>query len=123
MDPRSSVTVRLDQLEELFSPPSFGEFGASGDLQSGIERLVAELKATPGADLHVTVVVPDDARDPDVQDRLPLAIHRYAALRIRELQHQRDALRRDGMRSLLLCVPVVAALSVLSVLVQASGID
>jgi hypothetical protein len=97
MAPRSGVTLHLERLEDLFSPPSFGEFGASGDLQSGIERLVGEMKARPDAGLEITVVIPDAARDPDVQVRLPSVIRRYAVLRVRDLQHRRAALRRDGL--------------------------
>jgi len=120
---RSGVTLHLDGPQELFSPPVFGEFGGSADLQSGIERLIAKLKATPHRGDEVTVVIPDAARDPGVQDRLPRAIRSYAALRIQDLQHQRAALHRDGLKSLLICVPAVAALSVLSVVVTKSSID
>jgi hypothetical protein len=118
----TGITLRLDRLDELFSPPAFGEFGASADLPSGIERLVAELKATSDAG-EVTVVIPEGTtRDPGVEHRLALAIRSYANSRVRSLQHQRAALRREGLTSLLLAVPVVAILSVVSILVTKSSL-
>jgi hypothetical protein len=119
----TGITLHLDRPEELFSPPRFGEFGESADLPSGIERLVAELKATSDASGQVTVVIPEATRDPGIEDRLPLAIRSYAGSRVRTLQHQRAALRRDGLASLLLSLPVVAVLSFLSVLVTSSSIN
>jgi len=118
-----SVTLHLERLEELFSPPEFGEFGQSADLQSGIERLVAQLKVAPHGVGEVTVVIPDAAGDPGVQERLPLAIRNYATSRIHDIHDRRTAVRRDGMRSLLYALPVTAALSLLSVLVTSSSID
>jgi hypothetical protein len=70
----------------------------------------------------VTVVIPDAAGDPGVQDRLALAIRRYAALRTRQLQDQLTAQRHDGLTSLLWAIPVVAVLSALSVWVTSSSI-
>lgn len=101
----------------------FGEFGESADLPSGIERLVAELKASSDARVEVTVVIPEAARDPGVEERLPVAIRSYAASRVRSLEHQRSALRREGLTSLLLSIPAVAVLSLLSVLVTGSSIN
>lgn len=99
----------------------FGEFGESGDLPTGIERLVAELKAT--GDARVTVELPQAAYEPGVEERLQQAIWKYAGSRVRSLEHQRSALRREGLASLALSVPVVAILSVLSVLVTSSSIN
>ena len=119
----TGVTLRLDRLEELFSPPRFGEFGESADLPSGIERLVAELKATSDARVQVAVEVPEAARTPGVEDRLTTAIQSYAAQRVRTLEHQRAALRREGLTSLLWALPVSVVLSVLSVLVTRSSLS
>jgi len=120
---RPGVTLHLGGLQELFSPPMFGEFGGSADVPSGIERLVAEMKTARHAGGQVTLVIPEAERDPDVHERLLIEIRRYTEIRIRELQHRRAALRREGMTSLLYSVPIVIALSLLSVLVARSGIS
>lgn len=122
MAPRSGITLHLERLEDLFSPPSFGEFGESADLESGIERLVEEVKATHRDDLQVTVVIPEAAAEPQVEERLAAAIRRYAVLRGRELQDQLTAQRHDGVTSLLWSIPAVAVLSALSVWVTGSNI-
>jgi hypothetical protein len=119
----SGVTLHLDRPDDLFSPPVFGEFSGSANLQSGIERLVAELKTSPRRGADVTVVIHDTAGDPNLQDRLRRAIRSYAAIRVGELEHQRAAHRRDGLSSLLVSVPVAVALSLLSVLVTKSDIS
>ena len=123
MEARSGVTLRLDSLDALFSPPSFGEFGGSGDLPSGIERLVTQLKTASSPDPQVTLVVAHGRPDPDVRERLSSAIQRYAALRSEELELRRTALRREGVVSLLYCAPIVGALLLTSVLVTGSGIN
>jgi hypothetical protein len=119
----SGVTLHLDRVDDLFSPPVFDGFGGSANLQSGIERLVAQLKAAAHGGGEVTVVIRDTAGDPDLQDRLPRAIRSYAAMRVGELEHQRAAHRRDGLSSLLISLPAVAVLSLLSVLITKSDIS
>src|SRR5947208_3184877 len=79
------VTLELERLQDLFSPPSFDEFGEAADIPSGIERLVTQIKATRGSDIRVTVVVPAGAAGPELEPRLGAAIRSYAAQRRRDV--------------------------------------
>ena len=104
---RHALVLRLDRLQDLFGPPALDEFGGSADLTSGIESVVAELKATRPASVHLTVVVPDAELTPGVEDRLIAAIRRYCSVRIRDLEHRREALRHDGLTALILGAPLL----------------
>jgi len=100
----------------------FGEFGGSADMPSGVERLVAEMNAASHQDGDITVVIPDTEHGPGVDERVGSAIHAYAAVRLRDAEHRRAAMRREGMRALALSVPVVAVLTALSVWVTSTGL-
>jgi hypothetical protein len=88
------ATLKLEKLQDLFSPPTFTEFGGSADMPSGIERLVTELKTVQSADVGVTVVIPDAEMQPGLDERLAAAIRTYVAVRVRDVEYRRAALSR-----------------------------
>src|SRR5947199_4770809 len=119
---RYEATLELETLHDLFSPPTFDEFGASADLPSGIERLVTELMTVRSAELGVTVVVPDDAMEPGLDERLAAAIRTYVTVRMRDVEHRRVAHRHEGLTALAISVPVLAVLTGLEIWVAASNL-
>jgi len=114
--------LELERLQDLFSPPTFAEFGESADVPSGIERLVTELKTVRSADVGVTVVVPDAEMRPGLDARLAAAVRTYAAARQRDVEHRRAALRHEGLTALVISIPILAVLTVLEILVADSSI-
>jgi hypothetical protein len=116
------LELHVDRTEDLFSPPLFGGFGGSADVPSGVERLVTQMNATSHREAGVTIVIPDGEHHPDVEERVASAIHAYAAVRLRDAEQRRVAMRREGMRALALSVPLVVVLTALSVWVTTSGI-
>ena len=112
------VTLELERLQDLFSPPTFDEFGEAADIPSGIERLVTQIKATRGSDIRVTVVVPEGVAQPELESRLGAAIRSYAAQRLQDVEHRRRALRREGLRSLLLAIPLLMVLTFIDISVH-----
>jgi hypothetical protein len=115
------LVLRLDRLQDLFGPPALDEFGGSADLTSGIERVVAELKATRPATVQLTILVPEPGLTPGVEDRVTAAIRRYCAARIQDLEHRRGALRHDGLTALLLGAPLLLVALLLTALVSHSS--
>jgi hypothetical protein len=116
------LVLRLDRLQDLFGPPALDEFGGAADLTSGIERVVAELKATRPATVHLTILVAEPELTPGVEDRLAAAIRRYCTARIQALEHRRGALRHDGLTALLLGAPLLLVALLLTALVSQSGL-
>jgi hypothetical protein len=116
-----ALVLRLDRLQDLFGPPTLDEFGGAADLTSGIERVVAELKSTRPATVHLTILVAEPELTPGVEDRLTAAIRRYCTARIQDLEHRRGALRHDGLTALLLGAPLLLVALLLTALVSQSG--
>jgi hypothetical protein len=116
------ATLKLEKLQDLFSPPTFAEFGGSADMPSGVERLVTELKTVRSADFGVTVVVPDAEMQPGLDARLAAAIRTYVTVRARDVGHRRAALRREGLTALVISIPILVVLTVLEIWVAASNL-
>jgi len=116
------ATLKLEKLQDLFSPPTFVEFGGCADMPSGIERLVTELRTIQSADVGVTVMVPDAEMQPGLDERLAAAIRTYVAVRVRDVEYRRAALRREGLTSLVIAVPILVVLTVLEIWVAASSL-
>ena len=114
--------MKLEKLQDLFSPPTFAEFGGSADTPSGIERLVTELKTVRSADVGVAVVVPDAEMQPGLDTRLAVAIRTYAAVRVRDVEYRRAALRNEGLTALVISIPILVVLTVLEIWVAASNL-
>ena len=114
--------MELERLQDLFSPPTFAEFGDSADVPSGIERLVTELKTVRSADVGVTVVVPDAEMQPGLDARLAAAIRAYVAVRVSDVEYRRAALRHEGLTALVISIPILSVLTVLEILVADSSI-
>jgi len=116
------VTLKLEKLQDLFSPPTFAEFGGSADMPSGIERLVTELRTVTPVAVGVTVVVPDAEMKPGLDERLVAAIRTYVAVRGRDVEHRRAALRHEGLTALVISIPILVVLTLLEIAVAASNI-
>lgn len=117
------VTVRLDHRQDLFHPPALDEFGGSANLTSGVEQLVADLVAAwPVGQIHAAVELPSTEITADTETRVKEAIERYCDRRVADLEHQRAALRHEGLRALALSVPLLALALLLTAVVSHSGL-
>jgi hypothetical protein len=116
------VTVKLQRRQDLFSPPALDEFGGSADLTSGVEQLVADVVAAwPVGRVEATIELPEDEITPDAGPRVRASLERYCAHRLRDLEHQRVALRHEGLSALVLSVPLLAAAILVAAAVDHSG--
>jgi hypothetical protein len=120
--PPYNATLELERLHDLFAPPTYGEFGDAADVPSGIERLVNELKTVRSSDVGVTVVIPDTEVQPGLDARLAAAVRSYAALRLRDVEYRRAALRREGLTAMVISIPILVVLTILEILVVESSI-
>jgi hypothetical protein len=115
--------VRLDHRRDLFGPPALDEFGGSANLVSGVEQLVADVAAAwPVGHIHATIQLPPDEITSDVEARIKESIDRYSDRRIADLEHQRGALRQEGLSALVLSVPLLVLALILSAAVTHSGL-
>jgi hypothetical protein len=120
--PQHEVTLRLDRLEEMFSPPAVDPFGGTANLRSGVERLVAELQMLrPQGSVRATIVLPAAQFDPGSEGQLRASVDRYCEMRIGDLERERAALRYDGISALAIGVPILLFVLLLSQAVRHSG--
>lgn len=117
------VTVQLDRRQDLFGPPALDEFGGSANLISGVEQLVADVVAAwPVSHIRATIQLPEDEITADVDARVRESIAGYCDGRIRDLEHARVALRREGLSALVLSVPLLAVAVLVAAAVEHSGL-
>ncbi len=116
--------MQLDRRQDLFGPPALDEFGGSANLISGVEQLVADVAAAwPIGHIHATIQLPPDEITSDVEARVKESIDGYCDRRIADLEHQRAALRQEGLNALVLSVPLLALALLLTAAVAHSGLS
>jgi hypothetical protein len=117
------ATLRLDSVAELFSAPVLDEWGGTGHLHSGIERVVGDLAGTLDVGhVRLTIEVPAEEIEDDTEERVRQGIARYCELRGEELRHDRAAQRRDGVGALAIGLPVLLACLVIGEALRATDI-
>ena len=117
------ASLRLDRLAELFSAPVLDEWGGTGHLHSGIERVVVDLEGTlEVGHVRLTIEVPAEEIEEGTEERVRHGIARYCELRAEELRHDRAAQRRDGVGALAIGLPVLLGCLVLGEALRATGL-
>ncbi len=94
----TTLDVRLDltDLRELFSasPPDPLAGRPHGD--SGVDRILNQLRPGPGRRVRATIVLPAAARAPDLEARCRAALEDYCGTRIARLQNDKRSLLHEG---------------------------
>lgn len=105
----TEVTVQLDAVESMFAVDHPDYFSETATVVPGVDQLMGELRPRRVDDgVRVTVELPGDI-EPGQDERLAAAIGRYCRTRIRTLDDQLRALRREGMRALVIGFVMLAA--------------
>jgi hypothetical protein len=106
----TEVTVQLDAVESMFAVDRPDYFSETTTLVPGVEQLLGELRPRRVDNgVRVIVELPPGDVAPDQDERLTAAIGRYCQTRIRTLDDQLRALRREGMRALVIGFLMLAA--------------
>jgi hypothetical protein len=99
-----TVTLRLDNIEALFEVPDVSPFSDSYreySYTSGIEFIADELYANTSYEkVQALLIVPRGQIEPGLDERVKAAVQRYARGRLIDTEHEIDATRWRGMRSL-----------------------
>src|SRR6476661_8463012 len=94
---RHCVELRLRSIEDLFRKPEVSPMTEEWDVASytsGIEFIAGELYSNPGArELDVTLLLPAEQIEPDLDARTRAGVERYCHSRMRELDHEIGAQR------------------------------
>ncbi|MBC5800403.1 MAG: hypothetical protein GIW94_10595 [Candidatus Eremiobacteraeota bacterium] len=93
------VVIRLNSPSELFESGASDMFSEDGRLVTGIDELVQEVSACPGASLHATFLLPTNQVKPDTQMCFRQSIDRYCRLRQRQNETERRTEWRDVLGS------------------------
>ncbi len=107
--PSITMTIHLNQIEDLFAPPQVDPFHERYHVLSGIGQVASALQAkVPRDGLHVIFVLPDSA--PKVEKAaVQAAIVRYCDVMITNTQAELDARRQVTQRNLGVGMGILAA--------------
>jgi hypothetical protein len=119
------VVVHLNQPDEFFAvnPTALLHDQAVARIQPGIDELVAELlaRAPTRRAPQLVVILPVNEIADDTAPRLTAALNRWCALRIEQDGRQTRVLWHEGLRALLIGIPLFVVGLVLSTRFLAPG--
>lgn len=96
----NEIVLRLTDLRELFHAPEIDPFSGQGELESGIDRLVSQLRGRPRGAVRARITLPAAQITPDLGSRCREALQRYCRARISQLGEQNASLWREGWATL-----------------------
>lgn len=106
-----TITLQLPDLDALFETPQISPFSEQYhdySYTSGIEFIAAELHTnTAYSQVRALLVLPHSQIEPGLEARVQAAIGRYARARLLAIEHEVQALRGRGRRSLRLALALI----------------
>lgn len=106
-----TITLQLPDLDALFETPQISPFSEQYhdySYTSGIEFIAAELHTnTAYSQVRALLVLPNSQIEPGLEARVQAAIGRYARARLLAIEHEVQALRGRGRRSLRLALALI----------------
>jgi hypothetical protein len=109
------VTIALPSAEALFESPEVDPFSpryAEYEDRAALDALAFELQADRlPACVHATLVLPSDALEPGLVERIPDAVRRYCARRVSVLDTEVRRVNRHGVIALVIGFLAVIALN------------
>ncbi len=103
------IELRLNRVDEMFVLAQTDLFSEYRNLLTGVEYCISLLRSRPAVHvrLRLRLSVPPAEFGEDLDYRLGVALRRYCDQRIRHNEHERRAVRLDGLWSLWVGVPIV----------------
>lgn len=96
----NEVILKLSDPRELFNVPEVDPFSGSEALESGVDRLVGQLRGRPRGAVRARITLPAARITPDLETRCREALQRYCRVRIAQLDDQNASLWREGWATL-----------------------
>jgi len=98
---RYDITLRLDDIHDLFEPPVANYFSDEPRYTSGIETIIDELKPKAlTVKARTTITLPESRLEPDLEQKIRAALTRYCQHKIWQNKHELIALRWKGLKAL-----------------------
>lgn len=96
------ITLRLEQLQDLYEAPDFDPFTAQSDYLSGAERIFREIRRSqPKGAVRATIYLPPDRFSPELEPACAAALQRICAIQIEQIDDELASIRWEGGRSFL----------------------
>jgi hypothetical protein len=101
MDDLYSITLKLNDLTQLFQEPEVNPFIPEALFTSGIETILNELKPSSlRKRTLLNIQLPADQMESDLQEQIQAAIKRYCQFRIHQNKNELSSLRWKGLKAL-----------------------
>jgi len=94
------VRVELERLSELFQAPEPDPLAGRPHADSGLDRILNQLRPGPRRSVRATIVLPATERAPDIEPRCRAALREYCALRMTRIANDQASLRQEGYATL-----------------------
>lgn len=108
-DSVNEVTLHLRDLRELFRAPEVNPLEGRMEFESGIDRLLQQLRAKPRRPVRAKIVLPASQLAPDLDSRCRAALQGFCSVRMAQLRDQNASLWREGWATLARGVLFLAA--------------
>jgi hypothetical protein len=94
------VRLELAELRELFNASPPDPLAGRPYAESGVDRILNQLRPRPGRRVRTTIVLPEAARAPDLEARCRAALENYFGARIAYLDNDNSSLWHEGRATL-----------------------
>jgi hypothetical protein len=95
------ITLKLDNIKDLFQKPEFDPFIDRDNFTSGIDRIVSTLKPKSlNGKVRTTILLPADRISDDIEQLTSQALQRYCSAKIDRITNDLASLRGQGIRAL-----------------------
>ncbi|MGB3701137.1 MAG: hypothetical protein WA997_07695 [Anaerolineales bacterium] len=95
------ISVELNGIDELFQEPDFDPFNPTSRCESGLADLFNQTQDISSKEpLQIVISLPDDAVEPEMENKIISAIKRYCEVKIIHSDREIREIRKQGMRDL-----------------------
>ncbi|MCK6369799.1 MAG: hypothetical protein L6Q83_00495 [Gammaproteobacteria bacterium] len=94
------VRLELANPGELFRAPEADPLAGQLHEDSGLQRILNQLRQRPRRAVRATIILPASARSADLESRCRSTLQQYCALRITQIGNDRGSLRQEGLATL-----------------------
>ena len=95
------LTLQLADVHELFTPPEADPFDEQVRFDSGLDRLIDDLKPTALVrQTRTTLVLPAAQIEVGLEDKVQAAVERYCQHKIKQNRRELSSLRWKGLKAL-----------------------
>lgn len=94
------VRIELGEPRELFCAAPPDPLAGRPYADSGVDRILNQLRPRPGRRVRATIVLPAVARAPDLEARCRVALEQYCSTKVAQLRNDDSSLWHEGRATL-----------------------